>query len=200
MKIGLIFECGPQGADKQVCEYLAKKIRPDAEYVSKTLDNKDNLLNQAAEVAKGLIEIDLCDRVLIIWDLRPSWPDMKTKPCRWAERQKLLADLQANMLQNKAIFLICIEQEFESWLLADKDAVNSFLSRPAHIYSGATTVSRPDNEKNPKSRMMGYFKAARGCKYDDKVHAIGIIKQECLNLKKLRRSNSFGRFESKLFN
>ncbi|WP_047537696.1 hypothetical protein [Methylotenera versatilis] len=44
------------------------------------------------------------------------------------------------------------------WLLADKDAVNSFLSRPAHIYSGAITVGRPDNEKNPKSRMMGTLK------------------------------------------
>lgn len=198
MKIGLIFECGPQGADKQVCEYLAKIIRPNAEYVSKTLDNKDNLLNQAAEVAKGLIEIDLCDRVLIIWDLRPSWPDMKTKPCRRAERQKLLNDLQVNRLQDQSIFLVCIEQEFESWLLADKDAVNSFLSRATRPYSGANTVKHPDNENNPKSRMMKYFKEARGFKYDDKVHAIGIIKQGCLSLKKLRRSVSFSRFESKL--
>ena len=200
MNIGLIFECGPQGADKQVCEYLAKKINPDAEYLSKTLDNKDNLLNQAAEIAKGLIKIDQCDRVLIIWDLRPSWPDMKTKPCRFAERQRLLSDLQASGLQNQSISLVCIEQEFESWLLADKDAVNSFLSRPTHTYNGATTVSRPDNEKNPKSRMIKYFKEARGFKYDDKVHAIGIVKQECLSLKKLRRSVSFSRFENKLQN
>ena len=42
--IGLIFECGPQGADKLVCEYLAGAILPGVELSSRTLDNKENLL------------------------------------------------------------------------------------------------------------------------------------------------------------
>jgi hypothetical protein len=198
MKIGLIFECGPMGADKQVCEFLAKKLKPADSFVCKTLDNKDALLNDAANVAKGLFEIEACDRVLIIWDLRPSWPDMKQKPCRNAERQKLLAEIQAQGIAAKQVYLVCIEQELESWLLADHDAINAFLSTPAHRCSIATKVKRPDAENNPKSRMMNYFKQGRGLRYDDRVHAIRVIQQECLDISKLRKSASFTRFEAKL--
>ena len=81
MTIGLIFECGPQGADKQVCEYLAKAIRPGVALTSKTLDNKENLLRDAGRVAAQMLK-DGCHCVLIIWDLRPSWPDRREKPCR----------------------------------------------------------------------------------------------------------------------
>ena len=44
MTIGLILECGPQGADKLVCEYLATHIRPGVKVASRTLDNKKDLL------------------------------------------------------------------------------------------------------------------------------------------------------------
>ena len=35
MKLGLILECGLEGADKKVCEYLARKLKPEIE-VEKT--------------------------------------------------------------------------------------------------------------------------------------------------------------------
>jgi len=79
MKVGFIFECGPQGADKQVCEYLAAQIRPGIMPVSRTLDNKANLLKDAGKVAAALLA-EGCERVLIVWDLRPAWPDKKHKP------------------------------------------------------------------------------------------------------------------------
>ena len=50
--IGLIFECGPQGADKQVCEYLIKHFKPTVTISSRTLDNKENLLRDAATMTK----------------------------------------------------------------------------------------------------------------------------------------------------
>ena len=87
--IGFIFECGPQGADKHVCEYLASQLRPGVKPISRTMDNKPNLLEGAASVAKRLLE-EGCERVLIVWDLRPAWPDKKEKPCRATERQTLL--------------------------------------------------------------------------------------------------------------
>ena len=92
MTLGLIFECGPQGADKQVCEYLVQHIKPGIKVSSKTLDNKDNLLRDAGKVAAQLLK-DGCTCVLIVWDLRPAWPDKKHKPCRHAERQTLLTRL-----------------------------------------------------------------------------------------------------------
>lgn len=90
--IGLVFECGPLGADKQVCEYLIRHMKPDVRVSSRTLDNKENLLRDAGKVAKQLLQ-DGCSCVLIVWDLRPAWPDMKDKLCRHAERQALLTKL-----------------------------------------------------------------------------------------------------------
>ena len=63
--IGLVFECGPQGADKQVCEYLANQIRPGVVVNSKTLDSKVNLLRDGGKVAAQLLK-DGCACVLII--------------------------------------------------------------------------------------------------------------------------------------
>jgi len=63
MTIGLIFECGPQGADKQVCEYLAKAIRPGVALTSKTLDNKENLMRDAGRVAAQMLK----DGATVFW-------------------------------------------------------------------------------------------------------------------------------------
>lgn len=46
MKVGMIFECGPQGLDRKVCEYLALKLKPDLEITSISLDNKRNLVSE----------------------------------------------------------------------------------------------------------------------------------------------------------
>ena len=197
MKLGLIFECGPQGADKQVCEYLASQLRPGVQLISRTLDNKPNLLAEAGKVAAKLLA-DGCTCVLIVWDLRPAWPDKNNKPCRHDERQELLKALvQAGIATTQPVYLICIEQELESWVLADEKNISDFLSTAAHHYT-AKKVSSPDRVHNPKSVMLNHFKAARGSRYDDKIHAVKILSQNSLNLKRLRRSASFARFESKL--
>ena len=196
MTIGFIFECGPQGADKQVCEYLAGQLKPGKKIISQTMDNKLKLLEGAAAVAKKLLEQG-CERVLIVWDLRPAWPDKKDKPCRAKERQTLLDGLQKEGLQDAPVYLVCIEQELESWLLASDHAISAFLSRPAHPYQ-ANRVRRPDHEANPKAVMNNHFKAARGTQYEDRVHAVNILKAAPPDWNRLRRSVSFARFEAKL--
>lgn len=196
-KIGFIFECGPQGADKQVCEYLASQLRPGVQLISCTLDNKPNLLTDAGKVAASLLA-DGCNCVLIVWDLRPAWPDKNIKPCRHDERQALLQALaQAGIAATQPVYLVCIEQELESWVLADEKCISDFLSTAAHPYT-ANKVSKPDRVQNPKSVMMSHFKAARGSRYDDKIHAVKILSRNLPNWKRLRRSASFARFESKL--
>ena len=197
MTLGLIFECGPQGADKQVCEYLARHIQPDIRISSKTLDNKDNLLRDAGKVAAQLLK-DGCTCVLIVWDLRPAWPDRQHKPCRHAERAALLTRLaEAGLAANAPVHLVCIEQELESWLLANERAIGALLSTDAHPYA-VPRVKKPDAVMQPKAAMIEHFKAARNWRYDDKVDAIRVLKAADIDLARLRRSVSFARFESKL--
>ena len=197
MKVGMIFECGPEGADKKVCEYLAMHIVPETSLSSRTLDNKENLLRDAGKVAAQLLK-DGCACVLIIWDLRPAWPDRKHKPCRHAEREALLQALaQAGVKQNDPVYLICIEQELESWLLACHKAINSLLSTDAHKYS-TQRVRKPDKVMQPKAKLIEHFKSARNWTYDDKIDALRVLHETDIDLKSLRRSASFSRFEQKL--
>lgn len=197
MRIGLIFECGPMGADVQVCEYFASMLMPDAQIQSVTLDNKPKLLADGARVAKRLYQAG-CDRVIIVWDLRPAWPSKAGKPCRAVERRVLLKALADEGMAGAPVYLVCIEQEFESWIIADEVKLSSFLSTPAHSYRVAR-VRRPDQEKNPKSLVIKHFKTAKGAKYEDRVHAIRIVRFNAPpDWSKLRRSASFQRFEAKL--
>jgi Domain of unknown function (DUF4276) len=196
MTIGFIFECGPQGADKQVCEYLTSKLKPGEQVISRTMDNKLKLLEGAAPVAKQLLA-ENCRCVLIVWDLRPAWPDRKDKPCRAKERQTLLEALQKEGIQTAPVFLVCVEQELESWLLASDQAISAFLSTPAHPYQAAQ-VKKPDRAPNPKAVMNNHFNAARGARYEDRVHAVKVLKAAEVDLKRLRRSVSFARFEAKM--
>lgn len=197
MSIGMIFECGPQGADKLVYEYLASELRPGIGLRSVTLDDKPNLLANAAMAAQALLA-DGCERVLVIWDLRPAWPDTHRKPCRAAERAHLLDTLAKQGLQGAPVYLVCVEQEFESWIVADEAKLSAFLSTAAHPYS-VPRVRRPDREKNPKSLVMKHFATARGLRYEDRVHAIKVMRTAPPpNWPRLRRSDSFARFEAKL--
>jgi hypothetical protein len=196
MKVGFVFECGPKGADEQVCEYLATEIRSDITPVSRTLDNKANLLKDAGRVAAALLA-DGCERVLIVWDLRPAWPERNRKPCRHDERAAMLKALEDAGVASRPVFLVCVEQELESWLLADEAKISAYLSTPAHPFT-APRVRQPDRVPNPKSVMMNHFKTARGWRYVDRADAIKVLKTGGLDLNRLRRSPSFTRFAFKL--
>ncbi|MGZ8218063.1 DUF4276 family protein [Methylomagnum sp.] len=175
---------------------MAGKLLPDAKYVSSTLDNKANLLREAGNVAAALLN-DGCDRVLIVWDLRPAWPDKNNKPCRYKERAALLQAIEkAGIGGNQPVYLICIEQELESWLLADECKIAEYLSTPAHPCK-IKKVRHPDREKNPKAALIKHFDA-RGQRYIDHVHAVRVVSSGEPDWGKLRRSESFTRFEAKL--
>lgn len=197
MKVGMAFECGPQGADIQVCEYLARHIRPGVTVSSRTLDNKDNLLRDAGKVAKQLLA-DGCNCVLIVWDLRPAWPDRNFRPCRHAERETLLLRLTEAGLPNDApVYLVCIEQELESWLLANERALSAHLSTKTYSHD-VPKVRKPDTVPQPKAAVIEHFRKACNWRYDDKVDAIRVLRSVDVDLGRLRRSASFARFESKL--
>lgn len=71
MKIGMIFECGPDGTDRKVCENLARRLQSDIEIVSVTLDNKPKLLAECGLTATTLIRAG-CEKIVIVWDLYQS--------------------------------------------------------------------------------------------------------------------------------
>jgi hypothetical protein len=80
MKIGFIFECGPDGPDVQVCCHLARLLDPTIQFISNTLDNKKKLIENCGLVTKALLRG--CDKVIIVWDLYPAWREKGMKPCR----------------------------------------------------------------------------------------------------------------------
>ena len=116
---------------------------------------------------------------------------------RRQEQSKTVAALSANTPTLARVFLVCIEQELESWLLADEQKLSQYLSTVAHRYK-VNRVAKPDKNMQPKSVVINHFKNARGWRYDDKVHAVKVISVGAMDWKRIRRSESFLRFEAKV--
>ena len=195
MKVGMIFESGPQGAEKMVCEYLAKQLCPGIVISSATHVNKPDMI---ASCGKDVVQLlkERCRRIIIVWDLFPSWRKSGQKPCRREDRAAILHSLKLEGVEKAPVFLICIREELEAWLLADGRAIAAILSTPAHPVPAIADEKRPDRMANPKGRLKKLFRVHRRGEYNDLVHAIKIIKEADLN--RLRHSESFQRFKAKL--
>ena len=155
-----------------------------------------------------MFEDDLGFETVIICpkNLEPMWERYRTEYglrgmvlpiSQVTERQTLLNSLNRAGLADRPVYLVCVEQELESWLLADETKLAGFLSTSTHAYSVAR-VRKPDHVGNPKSVVMNHFKEARGWRYEDRVHAIKVIRHDVPNWARLRQSDSFARFEAKL--
>jgi len=112
MKIGFIFECGPEGPDVQVCRYLVQMLDPAIEFVPSTLDNKKKLVEDCGAVAKVLL--NECEKVIIVWDLYPAWRERGMRPCRHEDRQAIFRSLQAENVDLSKVFPVCIQEELEA--------------------------------------------------------------------------------------
>lgn len=195
MKVGMIFECGPQGADVRVCTYLAKRLRPDLELSTVTLDNKPRLLANCGKAAAQLLR-EGCDRVVIVWDLYPPWRASGVKPCRKEDRDSIQRSLAQASIASEQVFLVCIREELEAWLLADRRALENHLSRPTRPAVVAET-SRPESCRNPKGRIQHLFRQHNRA-YNDLVDAERIV-QNLPDLRRLHRScETFRRFALKV--
>lgn len=199
MKVGFIFECGPQGPDVQVCHHLVHKLDPTIEFIPSTLDNKKNLVEDCGAVAKALLKE--CEKVIVVWDLYPSWREKGMKPCRHEDRQAIFQSLQAENVDLDKVFLVCIKEELEAWLLADYRAVTAMLQplKHPHPVSRISRYSNPDSIRNPKKRLTKIFnqELGTGRRYVDYQHAI-LIAKKIPDFNKIRRSESFKKFALKL--
>jgi len=77
------------------------------------MNNKPGLLDGCGEVTQILFRGG-CERVVILWDERPAWPEKKAPLCWHPERTKILEELQRVNVSHRPVYLVCVEREFES--------------------------------------------------------------------------------------
>lgn len=195
MRVGMIFECGPDGADVKVCKHLVRMLDPNIEVVPVTLTNKRQLVTGCSVAAAQLLKGG-CDRVVIVWDLSPSWERDRT-PCRKTDCESIKAALDTAGAAMDKVHLGCIEQELEAWLIADGRAVSAFLSRPSRLVR-VRDANNPEQIPNPKGWLDGKFRAAgqRGG-YRDLQHAERLATQ-LPDLNRVRKCTTFVRFALKV--
>lgn len=198
MKVGFIFECGPEGPDVRVCRHLVHKLDPAVQFIPSTLDNKKNLIEDCGAVAKTLLHE--CEKVIIVWDLYPAWREKGIRPCRHEDRLAIFRSLQTEQVDVRLVFLVCIREELETWLLADHRAVSAMLQslKHPHPVSRISKFSNPDIIRNPKKRLTQIFTQELGSRqrYIDYRHAL-LIARKILDFNRIRRSDSFQRFALK---
>ncbi len=193
MKVGMIFECGPDGADRKVCEYLARRLLPDIEIASVTLDNKPKLVADCGLAAARLLR-EGCDRVVIVWDLYPPWRKKGLRPCRRDDRQAILSSLTKAGVKLSQVSLICIAEELEAWLIADGRALSAVLSRTAHPVR-IRDVKKSERTRNPKKHLIRVFQHHHHA-YVDRIHAKMIV-EALPDLTRIKRCATFVRFAVK---
>lgn len=198
MKIGFIFECGRDGPDSKVCCHFVERLKSDIEIESQYMDDKKNLLENCGAVASLLIRS--CDKVVIIWDLYPSWREKHIKPCRKEDRANIFASLKSNNVPLQKVALVCIEEELEAWILADTRALRSFIATRKHPHpvSNLPNFKKPEGVIGPKTRLTKIFNQELGARrrYIDYQDAIWIAKA-VPDFKRIKRSCTFRRFVEK---
>ena len=180
----MIFECGPDGADHQVCRHLARLLQSDIEIAHVTLDNKPKLVTECGAAAANLIA-EGCERVVIMWDLHPPWRSSRQKPCRREDRETIFSSLSRAGVDVRQVSLVCIEEELEAWLIADGRALSSVLSRPAHSVK-VPDIKNSERTRKPKTRLNQIFQQHAGRPYVDRLHA-RLIVEALPDLTRLRR-------------
>ena len=195
MKVGMIFECGPQGADVGVCTTLARKISPNIVIEHATLGNKKILVDECGVAARALLSTG-CEKVIIVWDLYPAWRENRERPCRHEDRETIFQSLANADVNLNKVALVCIQEELEAWLIADGRALSSHLSRPAHPVT-IGDIKNVERISNPKKRLMNIFKQNTGRPYSDSADAPKIAKA-IPDFSRLEKVPTFARFMEKV--
>ncbi len=199
MKVGILVECGRQGLESVVCgrlcELLSEHTGVEFEFDIMPMDNKKNLILECGTATKNLFASG-CDRVVILWDERPAWPKKDDKLCWHNDRQDILANLRENGVELQNVHLVCIEREFESWLLFDERMLSGVLSTDSHKVK-IRRQKNPDRMPNPKGTMTSLFQRNGGKRYVD-IQFARDFARNLDDLARLKRCTTFQRFGLKV--
>lgn len=180
---------------RRICGLLRTTTGVEFEIDIVPMDNKARLIQECGTAAAKLLD-DGCARVVILWDERPAWPTKGEQLCWHRDRKDILANLQKAKAKNAKVRLVCIEREFESWLLHDERMLACVLSTPAHPKK-IKPPRHPDCIENPKGAMTKLFKQHRGWRYVDVQSATHFAR--CLeDLARLNGCATFCRFAAKV--
>jgi hypothetical protein len=132
--------------------------------------------------------------VIIVWDLYPPWRPRGEKPCRREDREEILSSLEQAGVALANVHLVCIREELEAWLLADRGAISTTISKITGRRARIPDTKKPELVRDPKGRLDNIFRGhTHG--YQGHTHAIRIIREA--NFKKIKRCPSFARFALK---
>jgi hypothetical protein len=198
-RVGILVECGRDGLEIQLCRRICLLLREQHHAVFDEdiipMDNKSRLLEECATVTRSLL-MEGYERVVVLWDEEPAWPDKGESLCWKPERDHLLQAMRGADLDLGLIHLVCIERAFEAWLLHDDRLLSIVLSRlPAHPVK-ARPPANPDRIRNVKGAMIRLFRQ-HGHTYSDVAWARRLA-TNLENLKKLRRCRTFKRFAERV--
>lgn len=194
-RVGILVECGRDGLEdvlcSRICELLRELTGVALEIDVVPMDDKARLIQECGTVVSTLLA-NGCDRVVILWDERPAWPTLGDRLCWHRDRESIQESLRQAGVADGLAHLVCIEREFESWLLHDDAMLAAVLSTPSHPVR-VPAQRNPHRMLNPKGTMTTLFREHGGRRYVDIEHARDFAR--CLqDLGRLRRCETFRRF------
>ncbi len=190
-KIGIITEAPKDSGDQKVFAWLAEKYCQGMEVVFVGNRNKSELLNDSPAQCESLLEIDTCDKVLIIYDLKPRW-DKKQKQENENFEEKLTTKLREQGIDLEKVSVVCIKQMLETWLIADENAVRNYKIKKHKLTDNEPSFNggkKQLNNPKPKNLIESYLS-----EYNPTTTALEIIKEASLS-KVERWSESFRNFK-----
>jgi len=157
-RIGFVVESPLDGADHKILNFVAKVQRPDIEPVFRFNKNKGELFRMCRDQVSGLIQIEKCESVFVVWDLWPCDEHLQKKgKASCVNEVNYVKDLLDASVRAKAI-LLCITYEMDAWLLPDGAAVQKALSTKAHSASRISDDKNPEHHVDPKVILDRHFK------------------------------------------
>ncbi len=115
-RVGILVECGRDGLEVHLCRRICALLRNhhgatiQEEVVP--MVNKSRLIEECAAAVSNLFA-DGTDRVIILWDEEPAWPDQHHELCWHRDKEQILQSLHGAGLDLDLIHLVCIERAFE---------------------------------------------------------------------------------------
>jgi hypothetical protein len=195
-KLGLVLECAREGADEKVMTCLTRRLAPTTVLARPAcMASKELLMNNGAEAAEQLLSAEHCDRVFIVWDLKPAWEEEEQYLTHAQELSLMEGKLDALGIQDD-VDLFCIVHMLETWVIADDRAVSAHLSRPTRAFN-FRRVLHPESHPDPKALLISNFAASRRGTYRDHTDAVRII-QKSPDTTRLRRTSTFTSLLQKL--